>query len=709
MSSPFNFIDSQAKEVEKLTNVAPYEIIRSPGQGHAGPRITQARGHQPVDKTRSACGRYSRREPRSTPKGRLRHDDSQIQFAAIDSSPPTGTIVESQHLTDHQKEVKERQEEGAAVTFPDIRSSPRRSRSAERLPELVLHRKQASSRPLDADAEPSPTFPPGDMTMNEFLGSSPTPQSSRKASAEHQVNDNQTSSPLSVPQSKPLPGKLGDPHVTASIEGAVENVEDSNVLDGNPLSDHILSDTRLLSSNSRGARPAPADGISINIEQRATEVPTSDSEDFVDAPVHPTVHEAAATKADSDIAMKAARDVNLSTEVVHEQPVTPQARKYHRPECTVITCPGSNSVVNVGHSTPYRAPITPTEDEQAREQLLRDLEEASSQGDSQVSRRRPSLSSPSEASRKRKLNLTGKTKPRKTAKRQGSFVSCEIVVENRKPDPNNDDCIIIDDRPAAGAGEGKPTSPIIKQERSSSPMRNHQPSGLKTSASIKHSLRRRTRSMTSRGSSQPPVIEDPLTPSARSNPIKGRSDTQEAHMTEEHPKKRRRIEQQEEADDVIQNDQSDIEISKEATNRDDGVDLPTCMPSVEGPTDSASAEEEISSSQIEHLKGLLLEKHNPTPETGDVGGSGPLLSSNDDDTEHNTPDDEKQQDQNSGAASGEARSPGQRMLERFKQLLDDVKKATFWREEETKEMVEVAFEVVRNMHGAERKNNRRME
>ncbi|KAK4238096.1 Rap1-interacting factor 1 N terminal-domain-containing protein [Achaetomium macrosporum] len=58
---------------------------------------------------------------RGTPR-RLRHDDSQVRFAAIAPSSP-GNQAESQVLTERQKEVRERQRQNAAL-FPEIRSSP---------------------------------------------------------------------------------------------------------------------------------------------------------------------------------------------------------------------------------------------------------------------------------------------------------------------------------------------------------------------------------------------------------------------------------------------------------------------------------------------------------------------------------------------------------------------------------------------------------
>ena len=111
---------------------------------------------------------------RTTP--RLRHDNSQIEFAAIDSSPSLLGAIDSQLLTDRQKEVKERQSREAAAIFPDVRSTPNPIALARKdsTPRLQLSQRdivEASGGPKELD---SPTLPPT-HNMTSFLGSSPTP------------------------------------------------------------------------------------------------------------------------------------------------------------------------------------------------------------------------------------------------------------------------------------------------------------------------------------------------------------------------------------------------------------------------------------------------------------------------------------------------------------------------------------------------------
>lgn len=135
---------------------------------------------------------------KTTPKARLRHNDSQVQFAAIDSSPLAPEPTDSQVLTDRQKEVKERQDLEAAM-FPEIRSSPKRaSLPAEySLPRLVFKPEHGQTLNPAVEEQTSPMYPP-DILMNDFLGSSPTPASSKKGTNGMESPDGPPSSPPSI-------------------------------------------------------------------------------------------------------------------------------------------------------------------------------------------------------------------------------------------------------------------------------------------------------------------------------------------------------------------------------------------------------------------------------------------------------------------------------------------------------------------------------
>jgi hypothetical protein len=107
-----------------------------------------------------------------TPK--LRHDDSQIQFAAIDSSPLTDAVLDSQLLTDRQREVKERQREMGAV-FVNIGASPR-LRTKSGFSHLTPSSDPSALKQTSPDGPSTPDLPVQEKALfDEYITSSPTP------------------------------------------------------------------------------------------------------------------------------------------------------------------------------------------------------------------------------------------------------------------------------------------------------------------------------------------------------------------------------------------------------------------------------------------------------------------------------------------------------------------------------------------------------
>ena len=129
----------------------------------------------------SPAHKAARRSISSTPKARLRHDDSQIQFASIDSSP-LQQVEESQLLTEHQKEVTARQHEDAQL-FPDLSSSPIAQSTA--LQRAVPKRLNFTSDTgqQDDEAPGTPTgLPDANGLLSDDVPSSPTPSSGKNVS-----------------------------------------------------------------------------------------------------------------------------------------------------------------------------------------------------------------------------------------------------------------------------------------------------------------------------------------------------------------------------------------------------------------------------------------------------------------------------------------------------------------------------------------------
>ncbi|KAI9743639.1 MAG: hypothetical protein M1818_002955 [Claussenomyces sp. TS43310] len=111
--------------------------------------------------------RLKRKAPKRSLTPKLRHDDSQIRFAAIESSPLGDTVFDSQLLTDRQREIRERQQEEAAL-FPDIQPIPRINRKTI-LPTLTLN----SDLPREDPGTPDMLHDRNGF--DNFITSSPTP------------------------------------------------------------------------------------------------------------------------------------------------------------------------------------------------------------------------------------------------------------------------------------------------------------------------------------------------------------------------------------------------------------------------------------------------------------------------------------------------------------------------------------------------------
>jgi hypothetical protein len=134
-----------------------------------------------------------------TPK--LRHDDSQVQFAAIDSSPLADAVLDSQLLTDRQREVKERQRETGAM-FANIGISPR-FRTESGLSNLTPGSDPPALKQTSPDDPSTPDLPLREKaTFDEYITSSPTP---RRGGFRVQMNIDLTDPPSSSPeQSLPM-------------------------------------------------------------------------------------------------------------------------------------------------------------------------------------------------------------------------------------------------------------------------------------------------------------------------------------------------------------------------------------------------------------------------------------------------------------------------------------------------------------------------
>ncbi|KAF2485591.1 Rap1-interacting factor 1 N terminal-domain-containing protein [Neohortaea acidophila] len=176
----------------------------------------------------SPAGHKPRRSVSTTPKARLRHDDSQIQFEHIVDSSPLPQEDESQLLTEHQKEVKARQHQNAQL-FPAFSSSPQAQSTAlqKNVPKRLDFTAQLQVLPEDSDAQGTPTALPENPESNDDVPSSPTPSSkgNSQTAIEVDVDDNEAEEEIAEdPPSSPPRAEHAT--VLASTERKEENDND---------------------------------------------------------------------------------------------------------------------------------------------------------------------------------------------------------------------------------------------------------------------------------------------------------------------------------------------------------------------------------------------------------------------------------------------------------------------------------------------------
>lgn len=124
----------------------------------------------------------------STP--RLRHDNSQVQFTLVASSSPIPEDA-SQHLTERQKEVRERQRENENM-YSDLRtSSPPPPKEDSPQPVEVS---------ISTDNQARETTPPRATSYDNLISSTPTPRRGQLV----QMDDNDPPSSPPIPRPYPL-------------------------------------------------------------------------------------------------------------------------------------------------------------------------------------------------------------------------------------------------------------------------------------------------------------------------------------------------------------------------------------------------------------------------------------------------------------------------------------------------------------------------
>lgn len=199
----------------------------------SSPRIRLGDASSPGSHTNMSASTSARKrrpsKPEMTPK--LRHDNSQIQFAVIESSPVRET-QETQHLTENQREVKERQQEEAQAMFADLRSSPRLKKKSGR---LSLSSDLPTSLPGTGTRSGTPPIGlSAPLVGDDFIASSPTPQRSQKDSQAAVYSDDEGAQ---IPSSPPR-GRSRTPSPRANTFSEITRTEapdDNDVSDVEPV------------------------------------------------------------------------------------------------------------------------------------------------------------------------------------------------------------------------------------------------------------------------------------------------------------------------------------------------------------------------------------------------------------------------------------------------------------------------------------------
>ena len=409
---------------------------------------------------------------KTPPKAKLHHDDSQIQFAAIDSSPIGTYDLDSQRLTERQKLVKERQSREGAVFFPQIHSSPIRKndRTTVTLPRLSLSQAESLVVNHVYEDEFSPVFPSSRMLTKENLGSSPTPSAGRTPSEQTGVDVPSSApgtlsffnTPSFMKDSSQEDVILGSPIQPGALEGSKshaneprssrqpgletsEDVQSKALPEGVTLGSR-LRDCSVANDISKGLEPAVSNA---NIDNPSSAI-FSDVDIFVDA--HSEVN--------TDIVMsnQKAASIEVSDVNIGAQHGTTREQSSDTDRNSPVDG-NKESIANGEKATPEEdgdtSQITdsmiqfldrPSDDDDSKveQQLTLELEHASSQNDS-FATKAPPLSM---STRKRKADSPKEQNPRKKSRRRQSSSNFQIVIDAHEHSSVEDDTVLVDVRQA---------------------------------------------------------------------------------------------------------------------------------------------------------------------------------------------------------------------------------------------------------------------
>lgn len=405
-------------------------------------------------------------------KAKFRHDDSQIQFAAIESSPIEMYDLDLQRLTERQKEVKERQSRNVAVLFPQMNSSPIRKtdRMAVTLPRLSLSQVKPSVVNHDYEDESSPIFPSAEMLSKENLGSSPTPSAGRTPS--DQTGTDIPLSPSGTPSIFNTPSFLKDSSQQDEIMGSpiLPKARQESETYANELQTPrgpTLEVSKDVQSNihsegmMQGLCPsdqAVANGFLKDLEplvsnanlDKPNNAILSNTGVFADAPseVNPDIISSNQTAASVEIGNDSMNEQRrtIRTQASNTQPSSPINNMGKSVATEEIFMSREDNDASQVTDSMIQFLDNPSEDDDRKiqEQLALELEHASSQTNSFATEAPP----PTASTRKRKAGSSKEPSPQKKSRRRRSSSNVQVLIDVSQPSSVEDDAVVVDVRPA---------------------------------------------------------------------------------------------------------------------------------------------------------------------------------------------------------------------------------------------------------------------
>lgn len=394
--------------------------------------------------------------PKTTPKARARprHDDSQMHFAVIESSPLLPEAVDSQLLTNHQKEVRERQQFEAGVMFQDLRTTPkiRIREQGDILPTLILRGTQTSqseSNPVDGCS----ALPAADDISDDVFESSPTPRSSMRRNSGHQPWSSSGSSSTPIKQQTDMQPYLVDSILSTGEPGVREAQAEGKILIDDNESTSELQYMKIASpvialgdsEESFDLQPVEfeSDERSLSSQHEDRDMldadPPSDLDIFIDAPSDPLqiaehdmpdIH----TEISSSL-IQADEDPESSNHFISkcmiQEPVTPYPQNnLLKGEPNNWTTPEENEISRIMDS--FQGSETSqilTDDDQIAAQLASDLKRVSSKTEAVMSgSSSPIREAAASSGRKRKGSAENTGKRNKKPKILPQFPAIQVVI-----------------------------------------------------------------------------------------------------------------------------------------------------------------------------------------------------------------------------------------------------------------------------------------